>query len=102
MNITLQYFDSCPNWRTLDQRLTEATQGSSDVTVNYQPVETHEEAIRLDFHGSPTLRIEGIDPFADGTESAGLACRVYSTPLGPAGAPTIKQLRSVVGMSRQK
>lgn len=33
MEITLQYFDGCPNWEVLDRRLTEALDGRSDVRV---------------------------------------------------------------------
>jgi len=36
--------------------------------------------------------VDGRDPFAKGGEQSGLACRLYSTPQGPAGSPTIEQL----------
>jgi hypothetical protein len=39
-------------------------------------VETHEEAVRLGFRGSPTILVDGRDPFADGRGDLGLACRV--------------------------
>lgn len=45
------------------------------------------------FHGSPTVLIGGIDPFADVSTVVGLACRFYRTPDGPAEVPTIEQLR---------
>ena len=40
MEITLQYFDGCPNWEVLDRRLTEALDGRSDVRIVHQRVET--------------------------------------------------------------
>ena len=61
MEITLQYFDGCPNWEVLDRRLTEALDGRSDVRVVHQRVETAEDAARLGFHGSPTVLIDGSD-----------------------------------------
>lgn len=48
------------------------------------------------FRGSPTVLVDGRDPFADGGEAFGLACRVYPTEEGPAGSPTVAQLRAVV------
>jgi len=52
-------------------------------------VETFDEAERVGFHGSPSILIDGVDPFADAGAGAGigLACRINQTPDGPAGAP---------------
>jgi len=56
-----------------------------------------EEAERLRFVGSPTLLLDGQDPFAAQTAgSFGLSCRIYRTPEGPAGSPTTEQLREVL------
>ena len=96
MEITLQYFDGCPNWEVLDRRLTEALDGRSDVRGVHLRVETAEDAARLGFHGSPTVLIDGSDPFADEHTPVGLACRVFRTPAGLAGSPTVDQLREVL------
>lgn len=48
------------------------------------------------FHGSPTVLIGGMDPFADVSTVVGLACRFYRTPDGPAEVPTIEQLRDAI------
>lgn len=40
--------------------------------------------------------VDGRDPVACGDERFGLACRVYETPDGPAGSPTIEQLEAVI------
>ena len=93
MDITLQYFDGCPNWEALDQRLAEVLDGRSDVRITRQRVEAAEDAERLGFHGSPTVLVDGVDPFADEYTTVGLACRVFRTPAGLAGSPTVKQLR---------
>ncbi|MFU8840107.1 MAG: thioredoxin family protein [Nitriliruptoraceae bacterium] len=94
-DVTLQYFDGCPNWQLADQRLT-ALQAELDLTIAYHRVETPEEAERVGFRGSPSLLIDGTDPFATDADPAGLACRVYDTPDGPQGAPTTDQLRRVL------
>lgn len=96
MEITLQYFDGCPNWEVLDRRLTEALDGRSDVRVVHQRVETAEDAAHLGFHGPPTVLIDGSDLFADEHTPVGLACRVFRTPAGLAGSPTVDQLREVL------
>ena len=93
--VTVQYFDGCPNWELADQRL-RALQDELDLTIAYHRVETAAEAERVGFHGSPTLLIDDIDPFASDDDPAGLACRVYDTPDGPQGAPTIVQLRQAL------
>jgi hypothetical protein len=48
------------------------------------------------FHGSPSILVDGIDVFAGPDAGVGLSCRVYRTPDGPAGAPTIEQLRAAL------
>jgi hypothetical protein len=55
-----------------------------------------EEAARVGFAGSPTMLVDGSDPFATGDEPSGLACAVYETPDGPQGSPTLEQLREVL------
>lgn len=96
MEITLQYFDGCPNWKVAEERLTVIAAERPDVTVTGHLVETFEEAERVRFHGSPSILIDGVDPFADSGAVVGLACRIYQTPDGPAGAPTLEQLRAAV------
>ena len=97
MDITLLYFEGCPNWKVADERLATIAAERSDVTVTHRVVETIEEAERLGFHGSPSILVDGEDPFADADTAVGLSCRVYRTPDGPAGAPTLQQLRAVLG-----
>ncbi|MGE3795507.1 MAG: thioredoxin family protein [Dehalococcoidia bacterium] len=99
MQITLRYFDGCPNWRTAQERLRAALAdaGAADAAIGLERVETHEEAVRLGFRGSPTVLIDGRDPFADERADVGLACRVYATPEGFQGAPTLDQLRAALG-----
>ena len=100
MEITLQYFDGCPNWAVLDHRIAEALHGRTDASIIRQRVGTTEEAVRLGFHGSPTILIDGIDPFAEPSAPVGLACRVFRTPNGLAGSPTLEQLHAVFSEAR--
>jgi len=40
--------------------------------------------------------VDGVDIFADADAPVGLSCRVYQTPDGPAGSPTLEQLRAAM------
>lgn len=53
-DITLLYFDSCPNWR-VGNELRSACTRLRDVTVHRRIVDTQEEAERVRFVGSPTI-----------------------------------------------
>jgi len=64
--------------------------------VTRRQVRTTEEAERVGFHGSPSILLNGVDAFADWDAGIGLACRVYVTPGGPAGAPTLEQLHAAI------
>ena len=92
--IAFQYFNDCPNWQTTYGRLEEAIVGL-DLTITMQRVETLEEATEVAFRGSPTVLIDGVDPFADPSAPAvgTWACRVYQTV---DGSPTVEQLRGAL------
>jgi hypothetical protein len=97
--VTIRYFDGCPNWRTALEPIEEvsADLGVSNIATSLERVESSEKAERLRFVGSPTLLLDGRDPFEEETAgSFGLSCRIYATPEGPAGSPTTDQLREVL------
>ncbi len=96
MDITLLYFEDCPNWKAADERLTLLATERPDTTVTRQLVETPEQADRVGFLGSPSLQVDGVDLFAEPGLRVGLTCRRYLTPDGYEGAPTLDQLRAVL------
>lgn len=93
--VTLLYFDGCPNWRTADERL-RGLQEELGFSLDHRRVETAEEAEKVGFRGSPTILVDGRDPFARGDEPVGLSCRIYQTPDGPGGAPATDDLRAAL------
>ena len=95
MEVKVLYFDGCPHWRTAADRLA-ALQHELGFELTSQRVDTPEEAELVGFRGSPTIQVDGVDPFAPGDAPTGFACRVYTTPEGRAGSPTIEQLRKVL------
>jgi hypothetical protein len=98
LEIKLQYFEACPHWRLAEERLREALAdaGRAETVVRHQPVETPAEATALGFGGSPTVLVDGRDPFAPGSAQVGLMCRRYRTEHGMEGAPSVAQLRAVI------
>src|SRR5690606_18819602 len=78
MDVTLLYFDGCPSWETTDQRLRELAD-ELGFHLAHRKVESPEAAEELSFRGSPTVLIDGRDPFARGDEPVGLSCRIYQT-----------------------
>lgn len=97
MEITLQYFDGCPNWTVAAERLAVITAGRPGVVVNRRMVQSLEDAEAIGFRGSPSILVDGSDLFPDLSAAVGLACRIYPTPAGLAGAPTLAQLRAAIG-----
>lgn len=97
MDVTLLYFAACPHWRAADAHLRALAHEIPGLTITRTAVETPEDAERVGFRGSPSVLIDGVDPFAQGGEPVGLSCRIYLTPDGPAGSPTRDQLREALG-----
>ena len=99
MEITLQYFDGCPNWLVARERLSQALDviGLPILQLQLQRVETPEEAEWVGFQGSPTILIDGHDAFAHQPGPGGLSCRLYN---GPGGAPSVEQLVDAVTRHR--
>lgn len=94
--ITLRYFDGCPNWQVAKTRLEEVLEQLDERrSLELQRVETAQQADELDFRGSPTILIDGKDPF-DASGPTGLSCRVYRTDAGLEGSPSVEQLALVL------
>ncbi len=92
--VSLQYFEGCPNWRVAAAELVQALEELGlEVDIAYERIEDLEEAEMVGFHGSPTILIDGVDPFADPAARVGLACRVYPTAAGASGSPGVDAIR---------
>jgi peroxiredoxin len=97
--VELLWWDGCPSHGgALDLlRATLAELGRGEVTVATRQVASPEEARRLRFPGSPTIRVDGRDLFPAGErEDWRLGCRVYATPEGLRGSPTAEMLRAAL------
>ncbi|MFJ8390858.1 DsbA family protein [Streptomyces sp. NPDC094438] len=98
MEIEILVVPDCPNAKPAAEQLRRALDdvGLSDTTFTTCVVTGQAEAERIGFTGSPTILINGHDPFADPGRPAGLACRVYRTADGLAGLPDLDRLRQVL------
>ncbi len=99
MRVELLYFDGCPSYLVAEERLRRVLrEWGLDAHIEMVRVETDEEALRLAFPGSPTIRVDRRDLFPTGERVEGaLGCRIYVTPEGLAGAPTIEMIRQALG-----
>ena len=96
MKISLLTIAGCPNWANARDELRRALAdlglpADFDTTV----VTSASHAQSLDFAGSPTITIDGVDLFPSAERAANLSCRVYLTPDGLSGWPT----RSMIAMA---
>jgi hypothetical protein len=96
MRVELLYFEGCPSYRAAEESLREVLT-REDAEIELVAVNTDEEARRLRFPGSPTIRIDGEDlyPVPERAQYA-LGCRMYATPEGLKGAPTAAMLREML------
>jgi hypothetical protein len=94
MHIDLLYFDGCPSWQPGLENLKAALAAEGiEAEIRMVKVETDEDAARLKFLGSPSFQVNGADWWPEQRERYDLSCRVYQTPQGLRGAPTIEMLR---------
>jgi hypothetical protein len=104
VRVVIQYTTGCVQHQemTLRVRSALAATGNSEIVIQHRRVATETEAELLGFIGSPTLRLNGLDPFSEPGAVAGLACRIYQTADGAAGCPSLAQLIQAVGLAAIK
>ncbi|MFF1676202.1 organomercurial lyase [Streptomyces sp. NPDC058256] len=96
MHITVLTVPDCPNAPVVKERITRALDGRC-AEVELVEVADQDEAVRLGMSGSPTVLIDGVDPFAVPGAPASVSCRLYRWPDGGAkGAPNVAELRRVL------
>src|SRR6516165_8335205 len=94
MELTLLTVPACPHAAIFEERLAAALAGHPGVVVHRRQVADEREAAEGGMHGSPTLLIDGVDPFAAPGQPASLSCRLYRDATGRAeGAPSVEALR---------
>ncbi|MET8681737.1 hypothetical protein ABZW18_30180 [Streptomyces sp. NPDC004647] len=81
----------------LEQVLPDDT-GPAEVLV----ITNEAEAARYGMHGSPTLLINGTDPFATPDTAVSVSCRIYRAADGrTTGAPSVEQVADALTRAPQ-
>lgn len=94
MQISLLYFDGCPSWRTALQNVQKVIDVDKiPAEIHLRKIESPEQAQQERFLGSPSFRVNGIDLWPEERDHYTLSCRVYQTPEGLKGTPSIEMLR---------
>jgi len=63
---------------------------------------SQEQAQERGFVGSPTILVDGVDPFGVAGRSPAFACRVYATPAGLSGVPPLGDVISALTAARDR
>ena len=85
MRIEVLFFEGCPNHGSTVQLVRDVTAAQGvDAELVEVEVRSPEEATRLRFLGSPTVRVDGVDaePAAHADRDVGLGCRIYTNGTG--------------------
>ena len=96
MHLIVLAVPDCPSVLLLNQRLAQVLEGRSDVTISHRVVDDPDQEARRGMHGSPTLLVDGIDPFAEPGQPASVSCRLYRNGGKAEGAPSVGQLRQAI------
>lgn len=97
MEIDLYFIDDCPSWQSGLENLKAALKAEGlKADIRLVNVPDDNEAARLKFLGSPSFRADGVDFWPEERNRYNLNCRIYATPQGLKGAPTVEMLREKV------
>ncbi len=98
MKIELLWFDGCPSYQNAQDMLEQVLREEKiDAAIEMVQVQDSAAAVAKRFLGSPTIHLNGVDPFTEpGQNNFAMQCRVYRTPAGLQGWPTKEMLRAAV------
>jgi hypothetical protein len=95
--IQILHVPDCPNLDRARSHVDRALQAvGAAFPVRETEVTTSEAAERLGMHGSPTILINGHDPFAGTDVETSVSCRLYDDGKHRDGAPSIEQLTAAL------
>jgi hypothetical protein len=97
MHIEILHAPGCPNLDLARSRLFTALD-CSGLTASVTEVEIADPAAAAErgMRGSPTITIDGTDPFEPATTAASLSCRLYWSEGRPDGSPDVARLAEAI------
>jgi hypothetical protein len=97
MDLILLSVPACPNAAVFEERLAVAMAERPGGVMRRRVIADEQDAAQAGMHGSPTLLIDGVDPFAAPEEAPSLSCRLYRDAAGrPDRAPSVEALRQAL------
>jgi hypothetical protein len=101
MDVTVLAVAGCPHAALLEERLAAALAGGPPPVIIRRVITDLDEAARAGLRGSPTVLLDGWDPFAAPGQPASMSCRLYDSGAGRLeGAPSVGRLRQAIGRAR--
>lgn len=95
MRVQVVHVPGCPGAAELTARLGLLLGGGPPIVDRV--VSDLDQATALQMSGSPTLLIDGTDPFAAAGQPPSLSCRLYQDENGSlSGSPSLAQLREAL------
>lgn len=101
LEIELLVVLGCPNESVADELIAAAmAEAGVEGSVTHTIIASQDQATRRGFTGSPTILLNGTDPFATVDAPVALACRLYPSQDGLRGTPGMKELsRAMTGVA---
>lgn len=89
------YINECPNSDEAARRLGAALAalGHRGAEIHMRLIDSPADTAGTGFAGSPTITIDGTDIFPGQPAVSELACRIYRTPGGLGGLPSLDQIK---------
>jgi hypothetical protein len=100
VELTLLTVPNCPNAAVFEERLADALANHPGVVIHRREIADVQAAVRAGMRGSPTLLIDGVDPFAALGQPPSVSCRLYRDAAGQVTqAPSVQALRQALAKS---
>lgn len=96
--VEILHVPGCANLELARRRVREAAdRAGAPVDVRERVVTDEALAAEVGMAGSPTILVEGRDVADPGGSGASVSCRLYRTPSGIEGAPSVDAIVSALG-----
>jgi len=97
MKIELLYFEGCSSWQIGLENIKSALQAEGlDVSVHLVKIKDDSDAAQKKFLGSPSFRLNGLELWNEERDTFSMSCRLYTTPEGMKGSPTVSMLQEAI------